>query len=231
MYQTFKFKGREENFWFTSDAHVNQVCAAWENPLWHMRGYSSVSEHRKGFIQNWNKVCDERSTVFHLGDFTFEDFGGQNFQQLINDLNYKTLYCFLGNHLSGQKDIYFKILYEQFPNLKGTDQEVYPLVLKLSKEKEVIFVPEYLDVKINGVFLTLCHYPLISHSRQQKKSILLCGHSHNNCELTSKEKGQGLRLDVGFDAWKRPISLVEIKNHLKDRAIDARDHHNESCLS
>lgn len=228
MLKLLKFKGNEEDFLFSSDAHINQSCEHWEHPLWHTRGYSSVMEHRRGYINNWNAVSGNDKTCFHVGDALFQDPKGENFRSFVHDLDYKTLYLFLGNHNSGQGTIYKEQLKIQFPNVFDADAEVYPLTWNLTENKTVVFLPEYAEIQINNIFLACCHFPIISHSRMQKSSLHIAGHSHNNCDLTSREKGVGMRIDVGFDAWKRPISLKEIREHLKNREIDARDHHDKS---
>ncbi|MFA5234071.1 MAG: hypothetical protein WC390_06680 [Sulfurimonas sp.] len=225
MLKILKFKGDDKDFLFSSDAHVNQTCEHWENPLWKMRGYNSVADHRRGFVENWNKISDNTKTCFHVGDEIFQDPSGEEFRKLMHELNYASLYCFQGNHVSGRKPVYEYELKLQFPQVSELGLEVYPLTWNLSENKKVVFFPEYADVQINGTFLAICHFPLISHSHMQKRSIHIAAHSHNNCALTSREKGVGMRIDVGFDAWKRPISLAEIKEHLKNRTVDSRDHH------
>lgn len=227
MLNILKFKGDESDFLFSADAHINQSCDSWEVPLWRARGFSSVADHRIGYVNSWNLVSGDEKICFHIGDMVFQDQDGKEFRKIINELNYKELYIFQGNHVSGHKPVYLEALKHQFPEIANLGLEVYPLTLHVKENKKVVFLPEYADIKINGTFIACCHYPIISHSMMNKKSIHICGHSHNNCEITSREKGTGLRIDVGFDGWKRPISLKEIKDHLKDREINAVDHHVE----
>ena len=57
---------------FTSDTHFGH-----KNILKYCdRPFESVSVMNEALIENWNKVVDENSLIFHLGDF---NFGGINF--------------------------------------------------------------------------------------------------------------------------------------------------------
>lgn len=58
-----------------------------------------------------------------------------------------------------------------------------------------------LDVKVQGVRLTLCHYPWDSWPGRW----MLHGHSHGRSERKTN------RFDVGWDVWRRPITIDDIK--------------------
>jgi calcineurin-like phosphoesterase family protein len=229
MLKTLKFKGNPEDFFFSSDLHIGQSCSSWENPLWKMRGYDSVESHKEGVVKSWNEHCGAQSICFHLGDMVFEDPYGEKFMDLVYSLNFKELYCYLGNHSSGQSVIYKRRLENLYPDVAAAGLEVYPLEMELIEGKKIIFLPQYADIQINGTFIACCHYPIVSHNRLGKSSWSLGGHSHNKCELTNKDSGRGKRLDVGWDGWAKPVSLAEIKEHLKDRDIDSPDHHDSNC--
>ena len=226
MIKQFKFKGDESKFFFISDLHYGH-SPNWEIPLCKRRGYNTVEQMNSAIIENWNKVCDNTSQVFNLGDFVFQDPTGEKFIELHNKLNFQILFCLEGNHLSGHKQVYINELKKQFPNAY-TDKLnfcVYPLEFKLNDNKKIIFMPEYMEVIINKTVLCLCHYPLYVHNYQKDKSISLVGHSHSSCSLTNKDTGRGMRLDCGFESFQRPISLTEVKEWLKNRDLDQVDHH------
>lgn len=225
MLQTLKFRGDEKSFFFSSDLHIWQSCSSWDKPLWKMRGYDSKESHREGVIKKWNETCDEGSTCFLLGDHVFEDEGGDEFVELLQRLRYKTIYLFLGNHNSGHSIIYKKILAEKFPGAFAIGAEVYPLEWQINSIKKAVFLPQYAEICINKNFAVLCHYALASHNKQGKGSYGLFGHSHNNLQLTNKELGKGRRLEVGWDAWGKPVNFFEIKKHLEKRDLDILDHH------
>jgi calcineurin-like phosphoesterase family protein len=160
-----------------------------------------------------------------LGDIIFEDECGDRFESLMNELVFKKLYILWGNHNSGHGITYKKILREKFPNVFGVGAEVYPLEWNINSEKTVVFLPQYAEVSINRTFYVLSHYPIISHNKMAKESIHLSGHTHSNLPLTNKDTGDGKRLDTGWDSFGRPISFHEVKNLMRHRPIDARDHH------
>ncbi len=227
MIKTQKFTGDEGKFRFTSDSHWGQTCEHWDNPLWRVRGYNSVQEHTDGLIAKWNEVCDDNTTVFHLGDFIFQDPGAKNFLAILSQLKFKELHCLFGNHRSGHKDLYDKTLQEQYPDLAATGKEVYPLITNAgyNTTRRLVFWSDYLEIQINKTLLVLSHYPILSHNGQSKGSISLSGHCHANMPLTNKNTGKGLRLDVGADSFPSPISLIEIKGLLKNRELNVLDHH------
>ncbi len=227
MYKLLKIKGDESNIFFIADGHIGQSCKNWSNPLWAARGYDSPESHTKGFIDNWNKVCNDNSIIFHLGDFVFEDPDAVKFWGIIEQLKFSQLHLLKGNHFSGQKKAYYDSLQFAFPDLIGTDTEVYPLrVFNGGRTiRTIIFWPEYLEVIVNKTPLVLCHYCIAAFNGQADYCIHLSGHSHSNLPMSNKDTGQGRRLDVGADSFGRPISLTEVKEHLKNRNLDILDHH------
>lgn len=222
MLNPLKFSGKETDFFFLSDAHYNHA-PKWPVPIWKMRGFNSPEEYNAGIINNWNQECNFESIIFHLGDLIFNDGDGSKIIKLIDQLNFKELYLGWGNHNSGQKTIYNKVLKEQFPQI--TNQEVYPLKWQFNSIKTIYFMPTYFEIFINGMGFVLCHYPIISFNGQKDNYYHLSGHVHNNLPLTNPLTGKGRRLDVGFESFKKPVSLKFIKQFLSKRDIDSVDHH------
>lgn len=227
MLKTLKFNGEEHNFFFISDLHQRHN----RDFIYGPRGFKTVGDHDNTNIHQWNSVCNHLSTVFHLGDFIFNDGDGNEFWKLIDRLNFGKLYLLWGNHYSGQRQAYLKVLKDQFPDSVDIDgklsYEVYPLEFNINSTKKIIFLPQYAEICVNSTLLTLCHYPIVSHIKQGHQSIMLCGHSHSNCPITNKDTGKGMRLDVGVESFGRPISLKEVKYHLRNRDLDSVDHHGE----
>jgi len=235
MLKTLKFSGEETNFFFVSDLHIHHdrdfIYTKRANPLTGEK-YKTVIEHDKGIIEGWNSVCNNKSIIFNCGDVIFKDSDGSGFMGLMRQLDFKEHYVLFGNHTSGQRQTYIKELLCQFPNSMdgyGLFYEVYPLRLNIdgNPEKTVIFLPEYAEIQINSTLITLCHYPIISHNKLGHGSYMICGHSHASCQITNKDSGTGFRLDVGIESFGRPLSLKEVKYHLRNRTTDSFDHHNE----
>jgi len=223
MLSVLKFKNNT-NIFFTSDAHLGQSCSSWseETKLWRTRGYSSPEDHIEGWIKRFNSVCDNESTVIHIGDLIFECNTGAKFLSIIPRLNFKTLILGLGNHNASQKQIYKSELKRLYPDLPD-DVEVYPLRSNLIG-REIIFMPVYFEIQVDKDFICCSHYPLLSHHNMRRGSFLATAHSHGNLKITSLE-GSGKRLDCGFDVHSKPISIQEMRKIMATREIDSLDHH------
>ena len=214
---------------FVSDLHWGHD----RDFIWGKRGFKSVTEHDDELIHRWNAVCSDQSVVFHLGDICFNDGTGERFKTLLRRLNFKTLYCLLGNHNSGQSQLYKHELKEQFPNVFSEDgfdfYEVYPLWHHVDGNinKSVCFLPEYIEAVVNGQRITLTHFPIISHHKNGHGSWMVCGHSHGSCEFTNIKTGKGKLLDIGIESFGRPLTFNELKTFMDKRETISFDHHSD----
>lgn len=216
MLKVLKFQNLLKVF-VTSDCHFRHD----RDFIYKPRGYDSVTEHNVGLIKTWNERVSNEDIVFHLGDFVFKDPTGEYGLSFLNQLNFESLYLLPGNHASFIKQTYQKNLAAQFGEDCGF--EVYPL--KMDYYRNVFFLPNYLEIEVEKKMFTLCHFPIMSHSQQNRGSFMLCGHSHGNCELTNIKTGQGRRLDVGIDSFGGPISLKEVVRLIGGRDVNSLDHH------
>lgn len=223
MLNVLKIKYNPENIFAVSDLHYDHD----KDFIWRKRGFSSVEESNEKLVERWNQTCNESSIVFHLGDFVFGDPNAAKFEYLIKTLNFGTLFILPGNHTSGYRQKYFEILGKQF---KVSNQEVYPLEYN-EGSKRVVFLPNLVDVHVNGVPYVLCHYPIASWQSQGKGSIHLSGHTHSNYPPTARESGFGYQIDVGIENFGRPVSFTEIDDIIKTRNIHAVDHHGGQIYS
>lgn len=203
-----------------SDLHYNHD----RDFVWGRRGFKSVAESNEALINEWNCRVNNSQTVLHLGDTIFGANGSRDFWNLLRRLNFGTLYAMPGNHFSGYKQAYDEVLRAQF-GVDSRVHEIYPLVALLDGTKKVVFIPNYCEFTVEKHHFVACHYPIVSHNGLMHGSTLLCGHSHGNCEVTSKFKGRGRRLDVGIESFGGPISLKFVLDFVKDRDYDAVDHH------
>lgn len=226
MFKSLKIVHPEHDVWAISDLHFGHDREFIYGP----RGFDSVTNHDETLIHRWNEVCSDRSVVLNLGDFCFADPDGTRFKNLMRRLAFGTHYLLTGNHTSGARQVYMETLVKRFPDAVKDGQlqyEVYPLVHLVDSDpaKQVVFMPEYMEVSIGGHRYVLCHYPIVSFNNQSREGTCLVGHSHGGCAMTNKDTGTGRRLDVGVESFGRPISLTEIKRHLAGRTVDAQDHH------
>ena len=225
MFKVLKFKGDEHNFFIVSDLHHSHD----KDFLWGKRDCKNIIEHDEKIINSWNSVCNNNSIVFNLGDVQFGDPDGSKFLQLMRKLNFDTQWILRGNHCSGHLSIYRNELSKQFPNAvkDGILQyEVYPLTLLLDGIKKIIFLPEYVEIEINSQQIVLCHYALRSWNNMARQSMMLHGHEHGNDPRSSFEnKNNGKIIDLSIENSKRPLSLIEIKRIMQQKAYIQIGHH------
>lgn len=212
FYKPIRLSHKEQDVYFWSDTHFNHACLQWPNPLWKMRGFSSLEEHNEGLIQRWNEKCDEQTVFFHLGDFMFGIDSSTVFRSIISRLNFRTLYIMPGNHCSGWKHVF---------------EEQKSNVWDVSIDKRVVFVPNYIEANVNGQLIVMSHYPILSFNGQSKNSICLYGHVHGNLArnpigtLYSDAK----TYEVTVENSPNPINLHSLKNIFRTRLPVTFDHH------
>jgi calcineurin-like phosphoesterase family protein len=218
FYQALRMSGKEESFCFWSDTHFNHKCEHWKIPLWKARGFNSVEEHNEGLIQRWNNVSTHESTFFHLGDFIFGLDSAIHFKSIIRRLNFKDLYLMPGNHCSGWKQV--------FEEQKGN-------IWYVDSHRRVIFVPNLLEVHLNGQFLAMSHYPILSFNGQSKNGICIYGHVHGNLEKNDIGKlyNKARTLEVTIEKCPSPITFKDIKSLFKNKPLVSFDHHTQDILA
>ena len=146
------------------------------------RPFKTVDDMNSVLIDNWNSVVRPQDVVWHLGDFCFAK-GESVIEYLCNSLNGK-INLVLGNH-----DKYIKNhrhVYKYFENVYNS----------------------YVETKVNGVDMTLCHYAMRVWNKSHWGSWHLYGHSHG----TLPDINTSLSIDVGVDARNyTPISFEEVE--------------------
>lgn len=76
---------------------------------------------------------------------------------------------------------------------------------------------DFLEIVINGVNVSLMHYPMMSWPKSHYGSLHLHGHIHSKKDYNLQQKSEGiLRYDVGVDANEfYPVSIEQIKSFLR----------------
>lgn len=163
---------------YTSDLHLgHQNIIGYEN-----RPFTDINNMTEQIVQRWNSKVTDKDDVYILGDVAFisPKFTFQDLEQTLKKLKGKK-HLIIGNH----DDYIFK---RDF-NIKYYD-EIVP----------------YKELRENGKFICLCHYPIESWNKKHYGSIHLHGHIHLN-PITPIEN----RYNVGcmlFDYY--PVTLQEI---------------------
>ena len=136
--------------YFTSDLHLgHKNIIEYEDRPW-----KSVEDMTIGFILNWNKVVKPNDEVYILGDFAFQNSYMTPFliTDILSRLNGKK-HLIIGNH-----DTYIN---KQSFNPRYFEEMVH-----------------YKELKINGKFIILSHYPIEDWNGKYHGAIHLHGHTH-----------------------------------------------------
>jgi calcineurin-like phosphoesterase family protein len=214
FYRPINIVAKDDKICFWSDTHFGHRCEHWERPLWKTRGFSSIEEHDEELIKRWNEVSTPNTIFFHLGDFIFGKDSIERFRNIIRRVNFKELYSMPGNHCSGWKQVF-------------EDQKHN--VWDVQENKRVIFLPNYIELIVNGQAIVASHYPVLSFNGQASrgKTICLYGHVHGN--LIKNEIGKlyakARTLEVSIESCPSPITFGEIRKIFSEREPITFDHH------
>ena len=186
----------ESGIFFTSDTHFghSKIIDYCKRP------FSSIEEHDKTLIQNWNNVVGQDDTVFHLGDFAYGN--SQFISNIIKQLN-GNIILIKGNH-----------------DLRNMNPTLYNIFSDAVYQARIL---------IDKQTVYLNHFPFLCFEHgdinlyKDNYSIQLFGHVHSG-PLTSSEDVNRLNIlfptqyDVGVDNNNyTPISWTDIKNKIKQQ--------------
>lgn len=174
--------------WITSDTHFGHN----KEFIYTSRGFTSIQEHDKTIIENWNKVVAADDTIYHLGDVMLNDndHGLECLRQLNGNIK-----LVLGNHDSPARIE----LYKSIPNV------------------EVIGYATIMKYKKHNFFLS--HYPSITGNYDEDKPlkervINLHGHTHQQRSLLWPE--MPFIYHCGVDSNNlTPVNIEDIINNIK----------------
>lgn len=152
------------------------------------RPFASVPEMDDTMVERWNKTVSPADEVWHLGDFAVRRSSAE-MARILAALN-GTVHLIAGNN-DGPKTV----------SLPGFAS-----------------VQCYVELRIDGADLVLCHDPFRSWNRMAQGAINLHGHSHGRLKRIPRQ------LDVGVDVWNfRPISLEQVLTACRPRLRRAGD--------
>lgn len=186
----------ESGIFFTSDTHFghSKIIDYCKRP------FSSIEEHDKALIQNWNSVVGQDDTVFHLGDFAYGN--SQFIANIIKQLN-GNIILVKGNH-----------------DLKNMNPTLYNIF------SDVVYQARIL---IDKQTVYLNHFPFLCFDHgdinlyKDNYSIQLFGHVHSGPLTSSKDVSRlnilfPTQYDVGVDNNNyTPISWADVKNKIKQQ--------------
>lgn len=213
FYKPIKETGKDGDFLFWCCMHSGHD-PKWEIPLWERRGYNSAEEHSVGILNAWNRKANQDTVGFLLGDTIFGMNGEERLRKLFADMTFKRLYCMSGNHQAGWRQVF-----------ESCPENIY----KINDNKEVIFVPNYLEAYVNGQTIVMHHYPILSWNGMSNGAWMLFGHVHGS--LTHSELGRmylekaGKVLEVSVETAPEPLTFGEIRATMRTKGVKEIDHH------
>jgi calcineurin-like phosphoesterase family protein len=205
--------------WFSSDLHWNH-SPKWAIPIWESRGYKSVNHSNTEITNSINSLVKPVDDLFLLGDIAL-NITEEQFESFIGSIVCDNIYILWGNHNSRVKDIYHRQmdLVNKLTNVESITKthncEIYPF-----KYKNLIFIGNYAEIVVNQQHIVLQHYPIYSWNGMGHDTWHLYGHVHSKNETV-----RGKSLDIGWDAFKKPVSFEEIKVIMDSRPRFTEGHH------
>ena len=186
----------ESGIFFISDTHFghSKIIDYCKRP------FSSIEEHDKTLIQNWNNTVGQDDTVFHLGDFAYGN--SQFISNIIKQLN-GNIILIKGNH-----------------DLRNMNPALYNIF------SDVVYQARIL---IDKQTVYLNHFPFLCFDHgdinlyKDNYSIQLFGHVHSGPLTSSKDVNRlnilfPTQYDVGVDNNNyTPISWTDVKNKIKQQ--------------
>mgnify|MGYP003541116297 CR=1 FL=1 len=186
----------ESGIFFTSDTHFghSKIIDYCKRP------FSSIEEHDKVLIQNWNNTVGQDDTIFHLGDFAYGN--SQFIANIIKQLN-GNIILIKGNH-----------------DLRNINPALYNIF------SDVVYQARIL---IDKQTVYLNHFPFLCFEHgdinlyKNNYSIQLFGHVHSGPLTSSKDVSRlnilfPTQYDVGVDNNNyTPISWADVKNKIKQQ--------------
>ena len=163
-----------------------------------IRGFSSVDEMDEKVTESINNTVTEADNLYIIGDTVWKQ-NDPLFKKLFSSIKAKKI-LIQGNHdLIGKRGhlSWIDLLDEFHPSLIRT-----------------------FDTEAGKQVVHMYHYPIGHWYQQHRGTWHLHGHLHGSDSMIP-----GKILDVGWDVWRKPISINEIKSIMDTKPIRANHHH------
>lgn len=146
------------------------------------RPFKNIEEMDNTIIKNFTNLLQDGDTLYILGDLSFKSNYSENFLRIIKNIGVE-IHFIIGNHDGN--------------NLKILD-------------KYCDSVQDIKEIKIDGIYITLCHYPMRSWNHSFHGAWQLFGHVHGRLKMNTKQ------YDIGVDCNDfKPVSYNQLKKIMK----------------
>ena len=182
---------------FGGDCHFGHWTSPERNIIKYCdRPFSTIEEHDDALIGERNRIVGPDDTVYDLGDVTLggEDMARRYFARMNGKL------FVLGNTFHHDRRW---LLHGPY----------------WTRQHQVVILPPIHTMKIDDLFIVLCHYPFASSHWDRSHYGSICLHAHTH----GRYQGEGRILDVGVDSAARilgsyrPFAFGEIMSYMEGR--------------
>lgn len=118
------------------------------------RPFKDIEEMDTTITNNWNEIVNDDDTVYVLGDVLWK----ASYENIIEKIG----------KLKGHKHLILGNHDKKTPHIKSDVWET---------------VKDYLEIKIDNIFVIMSHYPIIDWDGMLRGSVHLYGHVHNSMDL------------------------------------------------
>lgn len=198
--------------------HVNIVkgTSTWKNAS-AQRDFNSVEEMNMAIIESINSTVTSYDELYLLGDISLKNM--YSTVSLIKKINCKNIHLILGNHDQSIRDnkkfkiiISEGILAEEFLGKTLLPGNTYYFTMK----ELFVSVNQRVELNYNDKKFILDHYPLETWNQAMHGAIMVHGHVHGALDISDTSMFYR-RLDADWGKFRRPLSLDEIDEMMKDR--------------
>lgn len=215
-------RANAEKVYFTSDTHLSHARIMDLVP--DTRRFESVGHMNQSIINEMNRYVPVDGTLFHLGDVALG--GWKDTVGIFGYVDCENKVLIPGNHdviwpgdkRHGREDVK-RVYGDVFDNKVGEN------VLWLDSGEGYSFIPM---IGSDRAWITMSHFPMVGLECDERHPEFyvpdvgqvahLCGHVHDKWSV---ESANGiLNINVGWDAWERPISLAEIVDTFRLGSLD-----------
>lgn len=187
--------------YFSSDFHYNHLNITGSLVSSWKSGYrdfNSVHEMNEAILSSVNSTVNYDDELYFLGDFCFGD--RSKIPYFRSRINCQTIYFIRGNH----------------------DHNI-------DKYSDCFtWIKDYHEFYYNKTMFCLFHYPMAVWNGSHKGSINCCGHSHGTFLPSRPESKKGKLLDVGWDVFRKPVSIEEVLKIMDKKDVAFLDHHDKN---
>lgn len=200
-----KQKLTDINLYVTSDTHFYHN----KEFIYKNRGYDDPIQMNEDMINTINSTVGTDGVLLHLGDFCLNTKINQ-YYEILNKLKIKELWLINGNHNNPHRNLEYR---------------------EIDVPYQIKHLGDYFTFKYNKKYFVCCHFPLRMWDGQSNGSMHIHGHCHNNLiSSRSDDKTQKI-LDVGWDAFSRPIHINEVLTIMNTKKINSEHHDRDLHLS